>query len=62
MQRGDTRATRYSWFNGFRVCDDHYRQGTRHEYDAIIQHDAIVGPCDRPVDGKGAMSYSKRVA
>ncbi len=50
MKRCDKPATHYSWFNGFRACDDCIANGQPHEFDAMVDAGTTVGPCDKPVE------------
>ena len=43
--------------NGYRVCRDH---AWMHDERATLYPD-IQGPCDYPLDGKGAMRYDQRM-
>jgi len=60
MQRCNNPSTRYSWFNGFRVCAAHIQADNTHKYDSAVKSEYLVGPCDVPLDAHGADSWSKR--
>ena len=56
MERCNRPAWRY-YDNGFRVCRDHAVMDDSNQH---MAHEPI-GPCDYALDGKGAMSYNRRM-
>ena len=50
MKRCDKPARAYSWFNGFRACDDCIAVAEPHEMDSMVATDETVGPCDKPAE------------
>ncbi len=50
MKRCDKPAKSYSWFNGFRACDECIAAGEPHEFDTMIRTAEVQGPCDKPVE------------
>jgi hypothetical protein len=57
MTRCNRPASYYSVSNGYRICRDHLV--AEHASD-LFYYEADCGPCDHPLDGMGAASYSKR--
>lgn len=54
------RCNRYAWRsypNGYRVCREHAAVNNPDE----TLHENSIGPCDYPIDGKGAMRYDRRM-
>ena len=49
MERCNKPARSYSWFNGFRACDECMRSGKPHEFDPMVATDIELGPCDVPL-------------
>jgi len=56
MERCNRDAWR-SYPNGYRVCRDHAQVNNPNEE----LHENSIGPCDYPLDGKGAMRYDLRM-
>jgi hypothetical protein len=58
--KGLERCNRPAWRyypNGYRVCRDHAVMNDPHQ----MMADNPVGPCDYALDGKGAMSFNRRI-
>ena len=52
MKRCNTKAYRYSWFNGFRLCEGCYSKADRKAVEVMVTSPEAVGPCDQPIETK----------